>query len=148
MIEEIDKVTKMAASEFKKIIQIKRLSLPENDKVDTRTTEDADYTSYIMNGVHAEPSMNHLHVHIFSVDRTGEYMKLRKHYNSFTTNFLIPVRDLPFSRDDPRKQLTHGKACIREDLKCWKCKRNFKASMIGLKEHLKAELASMVHTRK
>lgn len=48
-----------------------------------------------MAGVHSHPSMNHLHVHVLSVDRRSERMKHRKHYNSFATGFFVGVEEFP-----------------------------------------------------
>lgn len=38
-------------------------------------------------GYHAEPSMNHLHMHLISDDFC--FVKTKKHYNSYTTSFFI-----------------------------------------------------------
>ncbi|KAK1777142.1 HIT-like domain-containing protein, partial [Copromyces sp. CBS 386.78] len=61
--------------------------------------EGRDYLSDIRVGVHAHPSMDHLHVHIISRDMHSAKVKHRKHYNSFNTPFFIPLDDYPLAED-------------------------------------------------
>lgn len=42
-------------------------------------------------GFHVNPSMNRLHLHVISKDHDSSYLRHRKHYNSFTTPFFVPV---------------------------------------------------------
>jgi aprataxin len=44
-------------------------------------------------GFHAVPSMSQLHLHLISTDFLGSGLKNKKHYNSFTTPFLVPIDD-------------------------------------------------------
>lgn len=62
-----------------------------------------DWAKDVIVGVHARPSMNHLHVHILSRDMHSEKMRHRKHYNSFTTPFLVPLDEFPLAANDPRQ---------------------------------------------
>jgi aprataxin len=97
-----------------------------------------DWDKEVKVGVHARPSMNHLHIHVLSVDRFSECMKHRKHYNSFATDFFIPIEDFPLAKDDPRRH--PGKAgYLDEEMKCWRCGKNFGNKFAKLKEHLADE---------
>ena len=82
--------------------------------------------------------MNHLHVHILSVDRHSECMRHRKHYNSFATPFLIDVEDFPLNKHDPRRHAGRERY-LERDLVCWRCQRNFRNKFAKLKEHLEEE---------
>jgi len=116
-----------------------------------------DWSQDIVIGVHAHPSMSHLHIHIISVDRVvsahspdfhrstnscqSECMKHRKHYNSFATPFLVPLDDFPLAEDDERRH--PGKqGYLDGDLKCWRCGKDFKNKFQQLKAHLEEELES------
>ena len=97
-----------------------------------------DWEKEVKVGVHAHPSMNHLHIHILSVDRYSEFLKYRKHYNSFATDFFVPVDDFPLAADDPRRH--PGKeGYLNENMKCWRCGKNFGNKFARLKEHLTEE---------
>lgn len=45
---------------------------------------------FIRAGVHCEPSLSNLHVHVITQDFYLDRMKNKKHYNSFTTAFFVP----------------------------------------------------------
>ncbi|CAK7211435.1 aprataxin-like protein [Sporothrix bragantina] len=62
-----------------------------------------DWSKEVIVGVHARPSMSHVHVHVFSRDMHSEKMRHRKHYNSFTTPFLVRLDEFPLAADDPRQ---------------------------------------------
>lgn len=97
-----------------------------------------DWIKEILIGVHAHPSMSNLHVHVLSRDRYSECMKHRKHYNSFTTRFLVPLDDFPLAEDDERRH--PGRAgYLEQELKCWRCGKTFGRSFARLKEHLNKE---------
>lgn len=92
----------------------------------------------IVVGLHAVPSMTHLHIHVLSVDRVSECMKHRKHYNSFATRFFVPLDDFPLAEDDQRR--SPGKeGFLGKDLKCWRCGEGFRGKFAKLKEHLDEE---------
>jgi len=40
-------------------------------------------------GFHAVPSLKQLHMHVISEDFNSEYLKSKKHWNSFTTDFFV-----------------------------------------------------------
>ena len=97
-----------------------------------------DWTKSVISGIHIGPSMNHLHIHIISVDRHSECMRHRKHYNSFSTPFLVDVEDFPLGERDDRRH--PGRAgFLKWDLKCWRCGKNFGNKFARLKEHLEDE---------
>ncbi|KAJ5697953.1 hypothetical protein N7488_011637 [Penicillium malachiteum] len=97
-----------------------------------------DWEKEIMCGVHAVPSMNHLHVHVIAVDRYSERLKHRKHYNSFSTPFFVPIDDFPLAPDDVRRHPTQ-EGYLKRDFVCWRCGEEFGNKLVQLKEHLKQE---------
>ncbi|KAL4878868.1 HIT-like domain-containing protein [Aspergillus karnatakaensis] len=92
----------------------------------------------VMCGIHAHPSMNHLHVHIMSVDRYSDRLKHRKHYNSFSTPFFVDIEDFPLAEDDLRRD-PDRQGYLRRDFLCWRCGRDFKNQFVALKRHLEDE---------
>lgn len=100
--------------------------------------EGRDWESEVKVGIHARPSMNHLHIHVLSREMFSECLKHRKHYNSFNTGFFIDVADFPLQDDD--KRLHPGTAGFMDsDLRCWRCNKNFGNKFKQLKEHLAEE---------
>ncbi|CAI6100393.1 unnamed protein product [Clonostachys chloroleuca] len=97
-----------------------------------------DWSREVIVGVHAKPSMSHLHVHVLSRDMHSPKVKHRKHYNSFNTPFLVDVADFPLALDDPRRQ-TKEAGYLHRDLRCWRCGRNFGNRFKQLKDHLEEE---------
>ncbi|RKF64363.1 hypothetical protein OnM2_019075 [Erysiphe neolycopersici] len=98
-----------------------------------------DWDREVIAGIHARPSMNHLHVHVLSIDRHSKWMKHRNHYNSFTTRFFIPLEDFPLAKDDVRRFPDGAEAFLKSDLKCWRCGLNFGNRFSSLKKHLARE---------
>ena len=97
-----------------------------------------DWAQEVRSGIHAHPSMNHLHIHVISQDMHSQRMKHRKHYNSFKTPFFIDLDDFPIAVDDVRRH--PGKeGYLQSDLKCWRCGKNFGNAFARLKEHLVEE---------
>ncbi|CAG7554553.1 unnamed protein product [Fusarium equiseti] len=97
-----------------------------------------DWAAEVKAGVHAVPSMKHLHVHVLSRDMFSEALRHRKHYNSFNTPFLVDLNDFPLAADDARRN-TKEEAYLRWDMKCWRCERSFKNQFQQLKGHLAEE---------
>lgn len=97
-----------------------------------------DWSKEVVSGVHAHPSMSHLHIHILSVDRESDCMRHRKHYNSFATPFLIPIEDFPLPPNDRRRH-PGREGYLHSDLKCWRCGKNFGSKFARLKDHLAEE---------
>jgi len=100
--------------------------------------EGRDWLKSVKAGVHAHPSMHHLHIHIMSIDRMGESLKHRKHYNSFETGFFVPIDDFPLTADDRRRHPSKHKY-LECDMKCWRCGKNFTNHFKKLQEHLAVE---------
>lgn len=97
-----------------------------------------DWNSEVKIGIHAHPSMNHLHIHVLSVDRYSECMKHRKHYNSFATPFFVELKDFPLKEDDVRRH-PEKEGYLSSDLKCWRCGEKFGNKFVKLKPHLEEE---------
>lgn len=141
---EVKKLRPLAASELRR--QFGKYSAQEaarQEALNAETPPDElpagrDWDKEIMCGVHAHPSMNHLHVHIISVDRHSERLKHRKHYNSFSTPFFVSIEDFPLARDDPRRH-PRREGYLRRDFVCWRCGNNFGNRFAELKKHLEEE---------
>ncbi|UKZ70139.1 uncharacterized protein TrAtP1_011137 [Trichoderma atroviride] len=115
----------------------------DKDKRDGRREElrlpfGRDWAAEIKCGVHAVPSMGHLHIHVLSRDMHSPAMKHRKHYNSFNTPFLVDVADFPLKGADLRRG-SREEGFMRRDLVCWRCGKNFGNRFKELKEHLERE---------
>lgn len=105
---------------------------------DGKLPKGRDWSADIVSGVHAHPSMDHLHVHILSVDRVSECMRHRKHYNSFATPFLVPVEEMPLEAGDERRH-PGREGYLDRELRCWRCGKGFGNKFARLKEHLAEE---------
>ena len=142
VMEELGKLRSLAAKELKRIAgkhsykEQRREAAMESDVTDW--PEGRDWESEIVSGIHAGPSMNHLHVHVMSRDMHSACMRHRKHYNSFNTRFLVPVEDFPLDEDDGRRH-PGREGSLDSDLVCWRCGRNFGNKFKRLKEHLDEE---------
>ncbi|KAK1139737.1 aprataxin-like protein [Aspergillus melleus] len=97
-----------------------------------------DWEQEIRCGIHAHPSMNHLHIHIIAVDLFSDRMKHRKHYNSFATPFFVDIEDFPLAQDDVRRD-PDRKGYLKYAFKCWRCGRDFGNKFTELKKHLEKE---------
>ena len=73
------------------------------DKEEGEVPEDRDWSKDVIVGIHAHPSMNHLHLQIPSRDFHSNCIRHRRHYNSFHTLFFIDVEDFPLAVDDRRR---------------------------------------------
>lgn len=100
-----------------------------------------DWMSEVKVGVHARPSMNHLHVHVISRDMCSVRLKVRKHYNSFTTDFFVPLEDFPLASDDTRRNQA---GWHEKPMRCWRCGRDFGNKFKELKKHLDEEFEAWV----
>ncbi|KAG8159437.1 hypothetical protein KVR01_011098 [Diaporthe batatas] len=100
-----------------------------------------DWMAEVKVGVHAHPSMNHLHVHVISRDMYSGRLKVRKHYNSFTTGFFVPLDDFPLAADDPRRDQA---GWHEKPMHCWRCGRDFGNKFQELKKHLAEEFEKWV----
>lgn len=141
---EVQKLRNLAAGELRRKYgkdsaqeQVRRAALnadPPPDELPPGRHWDRE----IMCGVHAVPSMSHLHIHVLAVDRYSERLKHRKHYNSFSTPFFVPIDDFPLAADDGRRHPTQ-EGYLKQDFVCWRCGDNFGNRFIELKKHLAEE---------
>lgn len=95
-----------------------------------------DWSADIVAGVHTHPSMNHLHVHIFSRDMHSEWAKKKRHYLSFNTTFLVQMHEFPLPEGSERFLPGDWPSW---DMTCWRCGKNYKNKFKLLKEHLEEE---------
>ncbi|KAI5251527.1 HIT-like protein [Aureobasidium subglaciale] len=141
---EVERAKKMVASELRR--KYGQFSKSEKPRIAARDADDApddlpegrDWMKEIITGVHAVPSMNHVHVHVLSRDMVNECLKRSAHYNSFTTSFLVPLEKFPLAKDDPVREIGYG-PWHAVDLICWRCKQNFGNKMSKFKVHLAEE---------
>lgn len=115
-----------------------RLAALSADPPPDELPQGRDWEQEIVAGVHAVPSMNHLHVHVLSVDRYSDRLKHRKHYNSFSTPFFVPIDDFPLAHDDERRKPTE-EGYLKRDFACWRCGMVFGNRFTELKQHLEKE---------
>ncbi|ETI21608.1 hypothetical protein G647_07955 [Cladophialophora carrionii CBS 160.54] len=143
--KEAAEALQLAASELSRLIGPysesckARIAAMESDDPPAELPAGRDFSQEFKVGVHAHPSMNHLHVHIISRDMYSERLKHQKHYNSFNTDFFIPLGDFPLAKGDPRRQTSYQNANLKKDYKCWRCGRSFANKFTALKAHLQEE---------
>ena len=136
---------KLGAAELSRIIgpysqsNQARITAMESDDPPSELPPGRDFSKDFRVGIHAHPSMNHLHVHIISRDMRSDRLKHQKHYNSFNTDFFIPLEDFPMAKDDPRRQTSYQNANLKKEYKCWRCSKNFGNKFTQLKAHLEEE---------
>ncbi|EXJ84119.1 hypothetical protein A1O3_04786 [Capronia epimyces CBS 606.96] len=136
---------RLAASELSRVISPysescrARIAAMEGDDPPDVLPAGRDFTKEFKVGIHAHPSMSHLHVHIISRDMHSARLKHQKHYNSFNTDFFIPLEDFPLAKDDIRRNTSYQNANLKKDYKCWRCGKVFGNKFKQLKEHLDAE---------
>jgi aprataxin len=97
-----------------------------------------DWSASIAVGVHAVPSMSNLHIHVISVDRHSDCLRHRKHYNSFSTPFFVPLEDFPLADDDERRW-PGREGYLGREFTCWRCGEGFGTGFKRLKKHLEGE---------
>ncbi|EED12890.1 conserved hypothetical protein [Talaromyces stipitatus ATCC 10500] len=142
--EEVKKLRTLAAQELRRrygkysLQEKARREAMEQDPPPDELPPGRDWEKEIMTGIHAHPSMNHLHIHVMSVDRHSDRLKHRKHYNSFSTPFFIDIKDFPLAADDVRRHPTR-EGYLNRDFLCWRCSRNFGNKFQQLKQHLEEE---------
>lgn len=144
MKAEAASAAKLASSELSRLIspcssqeRARRAAL--DDESTEKLTEARDFQAEIKVGIHAEPSMSTLHIHIISQDNYSPSLKTRKHYNSFNTNFFISLEDFPLMEEDNLTDKTEQQTLLKGDLRCWRCNKNFGNKFKQLKDHLEDE---------
>lgn len=136
---------KLAVSELSRLIgpfsesNKARITAMEGDEPADTLPPGRDFSKDLRVGIHAHPSMNHLHIHIISRDMHSDRLKHRKHYNSFNTDFFIPLDDFPLAKDDPRRSVSYQNGNLKEDFRCWRCGKMFGNKFTLLKDHLERE---------
>lgn len=139
--EEEKKVRAIAASELQRqlgkysVTEHARLEAMDGDEPPDTLPPGRDWDKEIMTGIHANPSMNHLHIHVLSRDLYSEKMKKYNHYLSFTSDFFTRMDEFPLAVDDHRRDYKH----FQNDMLCWRCGKNFGRKMAELKRHLEDE---------
>ena len=145
---ECSKARQLAASELRRLFgqsstqdQLREANMSSTNSEEDMTTElpaGRDWSASVMVGVHSVPSMDNLHIHVISIDRHSSKLKHRKHYNSFSTPFFVPLSDFPLAEDDVRRW--PGKEnYLAWDFICWRCGANFGKKFTQLKAHLESE---------
>lgn len=88
---------------------------------DHATQRDSFRKSFIKVGVHSTPSMSNLHIHVLTRDMNLPFVKHKKHYNSFCTEFFVELETfgnavLADTRGGKRFSLGYGLLC--DELSC------------------------------
>ena len=142
---EAIEAARLAASELSRLISPysnsskARIEAMESDDPLDEIPAARDFSQDIKVGIHAHPSMGHLHVHIISRDMYSDRLKHQKHYNSFNTDFFIPLEDFPLAENDQRRQTSYQNANLKREYSCWRCERVFGNKFTQLKAHLSEE---------
>ena len=142
--QEIRKLRVLVAKELKRkygrysALEKARDAALEAGKEGDEVPAGRDWSKDVVAGIHAHPSMNHLHVHVLSRDRHSECLRHRKHYNSFATPFFIDVEDFPLGPEDVRRH-PGREGYLNGDMKCWRCGKNYGNKFKALKDHLEEE---------
>ncbi|KAG5301294.1 histidine triad nucleotide-binding protein [Histoplasma ohiense] len=147
-LQKVQKETKglkrLAAAELRRMHsststqEIARQKAMDADPPPDELPAGRDWEKEIMCGIHAHPSMAHLHIHVLSVDRFSPCLRHRKHYNSFSTPFFIDVEDFPLAKDDARRH-PGREGYLKRDFECWRCGEMFGNKFQRLKAHLEEE---------
>jgi aprataxin len=139
--QEEKKVRQMVAQELRRRFGQKskseraRIEAMEADDPPAELPPGRDWLKEVKSGIHANPSMNHLHIHVLGVDMVSDSMKKASHYLSFTTDFFVGLDQFPLPPDDHRRHYRN----FPTDMHCWRCSKNFERKMSKLKEHLAEE---------
>jgi aprataxin len=140
-LAEEKKVRDIAISELRRKLgsfsaaEKSRTEAMESDELPDELPPGRDWNKEIVSGTHANPSMNHLHIHVLSRELHSDCLKKKNHYQSFTTDFFIKMHEYPVAESDPRRYYKH----FPPDMLCWRCGRNFRNQMVQLKAHLEEE---------
>jgi len=95
-------------------------------------------------GYHAVPSMNQLHMHVISQDFDSSFLKTKKHWNSFNSDFFVDsqcIIDKLKTKDRIEIDQAKYECLLKSDLHCHKCGCSLK-SMPALKLHIKTHLST------
>lgn len=142
--QELSKVRTMVADELRRkygrfsVTEKPRIGAMEADQPPDELPAGRDWSQDVISGIHAHPSMTHLHVHVMSRDMVSDCLKHRRHYESFNTPFLVDIDQFPLAKNDPRRHPGRS-GYLDQDLKCWRCGKNFGSKFGKLKTHLSEE---------
>ncbi|KAL8202849.1 UNVERIFIED_CONTAM: hypothetical protein K2H54_027115 [Gekko kuhli] len=89
-------------------------------------------------GYHAIPSMSHLHLHVISQEFDSPWLKNKKHWNSFTTEYFIDSQDVIGMIKKKGRVTVNSQASesLKAPLRCHVCKQQ-QSTIPQLKEHLR-----------
>jgi len=92
-------------------------------------------------GVHAEPSILQLHIHVLSQDFRSPRLKHKKHFNSFQHPFLVPLDSVLEDVEADGcalRDVTKAVAeqWLKQDLRCSGCHAEFGSRFANLARHL------------
>jgi aprataxin len=92
-------------------------------------------------GFHSVPSMAQLHLHVISSDYDSPCLKTKRHWNSFTSGFFLPLDDVIAALQGPAAAVAvddaAAEALLKQGLACHRCGQALK-NMPALKEHLQS----------
>jgi len=142
---EVEKAKGIVASELRRLyghdsasdqVRIKAME-SDNAPPPNLLPPGRNWTKEIKAGIHSNPSMNFLHIHILSKEHHSLAMRQYKHYNSFNTPFLVSLDELPLACQEETKK--HDGVNLSLDLICWRCGENFGRQFAKLKRHVDEE---------
>ncbi|XP_077201597.1 aprataxin isoform X2 [Paroedura picta] len=89
-------------------------------------------------GYHAIPSMSHLHLHVISQEFDSPWLKNKKHWNSFTTEYFMDSQDVIGMIKKKGRMTVNSQASesLKAPLRCHVCKQQ-QSTIPQLKEHLR-----------
>eukprot|EP00045_Choanoeca_perplexa_P012950 m.144245 g.144245 ORF g.144245 m.144245 type:complete len:578 (+) comp16189_c0_seq3:2044-3777(+) len=129
---------------------IRRLAEVARDRVQQLRLEADEQTSgagpklHFRMGFHAIPSMPQVHLHLISEDFDSPCLKNKKHWNSFTTDYFLPAKELYrklLAGDTLSFDKAKYEAMLKTPLRCHRCRLELK-TMPKLKEHIKTHTPS------
>ena len=104
----------------------------------------AGSTGRFIIGFHAEPSMRQLHCHVVSWDLDSYCVKNKKHYNSFTTAFFVPLAAVEAAVVQEGQAASAvpaaAEALLKQSMRCHHCGADM-TTIPSLKAHLKTHAA-------
>ncbi|KAI1795846.1 HIT-like domain-containing protein [Ganoderma leucocontextum] len=156
-LRDLRSLLQLPREQAKALLQtIRRDALQAKALVEAEMVEQYGCKWGIQLGFHSVPSLEHLHLHIISTDFRGEYMRSKKHLNSFhpTLGFFIHLDDVLswfgpdieptwFAMRSDIDKKEHEKL-LKEDMTCpGHCDQLFK-TMPKVREHMRGVFDSMV----
>ena len=104
---------------------------------DENESPDLEFPDYKY-GFHAVPSMNHLHMHVISQDLDSSCLRHKKHWNSFTTTFFVPLEEMMIAVESGEAvDFSYRSNRLSDGLKCHHCGKA-QISIPKLKEHIRS----------